>query len=259
MERLAHAGRMPVIYVTRALASYERRRLIEQKVPFLVPGNQFYLPDLGIDLREYFRQVRSGPVVRVSPATQAMLIFCLLRGPWQGEWQLSDAAGALGYSAMSVSRAVREMTDAGIGAMASGRGLRWFHAASTQEAAWEQAKPLLRSPVKRRVWVRPQSKMVARWKIAGLSALAQISTLAEPPQRTYAVSSRFWKLAEERGVEQFPEPRPDAVELEIWSYDPGLASESETVDPLSLLLSLRDNSDASVQRALRTLDTWFRC
>ena len=47
----ALAGR-PTIYVTGALASYERRRLIEQKVPFIVPGNQLYLPDLGIDLRE---------------------------------------------------------------------------------------------------------------------------------------------------------------------------------------------------------------
>jgi hypothetical protein len=49
------AGR-PVVFVTGALASYERKRLIEQKVPFIVPGNQLYLPDLGIDLREYFRQ-----------------------------------------------------------------------------------------------------------------------------------------------------------------------------------------------------------
>ena len=45
-----------MVYVTGALASYERKRLIEQKVPFMVPGNQLYLPDLGIDLREYFRQ-----------------------------------------------------------------------------------------------------------------------------------------------------------------------------------------------------------
>ena len=29
----------PAVYVTDALASYERRRLIEQKVPFIVPGN----------------------------------------------------------------------------------------------------------------------------------------------------------------------------------------------------------------------------
>ena len=55
-DKLRQLSGMPVIYVTGALASYERKRLIEQKVPFIVPGNQLYLPDLGIDLREYFRQ-----------------------------------------------------------------------------------------------------------------------------------------------------------------------------------------------------------
>ena len=44
----------PVVYVTEALASYERRHLIAKKVPFIVPGNQLYLPELGIDLRVPF-------------------------------------------------------------------------------------------------------------------------------------------------------------------------------------------------------------
>ena len=55
MDKLRQLAGIPVVYVSGTLASYERKRLIEQKVPFLVPGNQLYLPDLGIDLREYFR------------------------------------------------------------------------------------------------------------------------------------------------------------------------------------------------------------
>jgi hypothetical protein len=65
---------MPVVYVTGTLASYERKRLIEHKVAFLVPGNQLYLPDLGIDLREYFRRPPAAADTALSPATQAMLI-----------------------------------------------------------------------------------------------------------------------------------------------------------------------------------------
>ena len=44
------------VYVAESLASYNRKRLIERKVPFVVPGNQLYLPDLGLDLREHIRQ-----------------------------------------------------------------------------------------------------------------------------------------------------------------------------------------------------------
>ncbi|MCK7468892.1 MAG: hypothetical protein MZU91_12730 [Desulfosudis oleivorans] len=66
LDKLRQLAGMPVVYVTRTLASYERKRLIEQKVPFLVPGNQLYLPDLGIDLREYFRK----PTIAAQTATQ---------------------------------------------------------------------------------------------------------------------------------------------------------------------------------------------
>ena len=70
MDKLRQLAGMPVVYVTRTLASYERKRLIEQKVPFLVPGNQLYLPELGIDLREYFRKPSVAAQTALSPATE---------------------------------------------------------------------------------------------------------------------------------------------------------------------------------------------
>ena len=45
LDKVREQGKQPVVFVTDTLASYERKRLIEQKVPFIVPGNQLYLPD----------------------------------------------------------------------------------------------------------------------------------------------------------------------------------------------------------------------
>ena len=45
---------MRSIFVDASISSFNRKRLIEYKVPFVIPGNQMYLPDLGIDLREHF-------------------------------------------------------------------------------------------------------------------------------------------------------------------------------------------------------------
>src|SRR5882762_1701918 len=114
LDKLKSLADRPVVYVTDALASYERKRLIEQKVPFIVPGNQLYLPDLGIDLREYFRQRNETQRAALSPATQALLITALLRKPWSADWQPAEALAQLGYTAMTLSRAVKELTAADV-------------------------------------------------------------------------------------------------------------------------------------------------
>ncbi len=258
MDKLRQLAGMPVVYVTATLASYERKRLIEQKVPFLVPGNQLYLPDLGIDLREYFRRPPAAPDTALSPATQAMLITVLLRHPWRAEWQPAEVMSDLGYTAMTLSRAVKELTAAGIATLRTEGRARWLHTERTAEQTWERAKPLLRSPIKRRFWARPTVK----WKppqvrLAGLSALARHSMLSEPQLPIYAVSPAQWKTATQAGIEALPEPLPGACEWELWHYNPALIPNSETVDPLSLTLSLQDNTDERIQLALDELKGRF--
>lgn len=52
LTKVQAATSAPVVYVAPALASFERRRLIEQRVAFLVPGNQLYIPEIGVDIQE---------------------------------------------------------------------------------------------------------------------------------------------------------------------------------------------------------------
>ena len=258
LDKLRQLAGMPVVYVTRTLASYERKRLIEQKVPFLVPGNQLYLPDLGIDLREYFRKPTVAAQTALSPATQAMLIAVLLRRPWRAEWQPAEVVGELGYTPMTLSRAVKELTAAGIATLRTEGRVRWLHTERTAAQTWEHARPMLRSPVKRRAWVLPPQKTRPRpLRLAGLSALARYSMLTEPQWPTYAVGQAEWKAAAQAGLEMLPEPLPGACEREIWHYTPALVPGSDTVDPLSLTLSLQGNQDERVQLALEELKGRF--
>lgn len=258
LDKLRQLAGMPVVYVTGALASYERKRLIDQKVPFMVPGNQLYLPGLGIDLREYFRQRPYAPDTALSPATQAMLIAVLLCKPWRAEWQPAEVVNELGYTAMTLSRAVKELTTADIATLRTDGRVRWLQMERTAAQTWEHAKPLLRSPIRRRFWARPISNWNApHVRLTGLSALARYSMLAEPQWPTYAISPAQWKAATKTGIETFPEQLPGACEWELWHYNPALAPETETVDPLSLTLSLQGNTDERVQLALDELKERF--
>ena len=254
LDKLRTQAGHSVVYVTGALASYERKRLIEQKVPFIVPGNQLYLPDLGIDLREYFRQRPQLPDTALSPATQAMLLTTLLRKPWQLDWQPAEVVTELGYTPMTLSRAVKELTAAGIATLHNEGRARRLHMERSAAETWEHAKPLLRNPVKRRVWAHPIPRLKPpHVRLAGLSALARYSMLAEPKLPIYAVSPAQWKAAIRAGAETLPEQLPDAQEWQLWHYSPALIPDSETVDPLTLMLSLQDEADERVQIALGEL------
>jgi len=244
----------PVVYVTETLASYERRHLIARKVPFIVPGNQLFLPELGIDLREYFRGRARTADAHLSPATQAILIATLLRVPWQAEWQPATVVTELGYTPMTLSRVVKELVAAGLARVQNEGRARWVRMAYSAADTWERARPLLRSPIMRVVWV-PASPTArpSGVRLAGLAALARMSMLADPPEPTYALSPLQWKAVRRARVETVPMRMPGADEWQVWSYSPELAPNSDTVDPLSLMLSLRDEADERVQQALAEL------
>lgn len=258
IDKLRAVAKLPVIYVTDALASYERKRLVEQQVPFLVPGNQLYLPDLGIDLREYFRRAAQAPALALSPATQAMLIAALLHKPWRAVWEPAQIVANLGYTPMTLSRIVRELAAAGIVTLKRRGRERQLHTDLSPQEVWEQAKPMLRSPVTRTVWVRPTPKwMPPRVRVAGMSALAQQSLLADPPIPVYAVSAAQWKAATQAGIKLLMEPAEGCCEWQLWNYSPELLSDTRKVDPLSLTLSLQNEPDERVQLALEELRKHF--
>lgn len=253
LDKVNALAGQPTVYVTDALASYERRRLIEQKVPFIVPGNQLYLPDLGLDLREYFRH-RAPATEALSPSAQAILITALLRQPWQSDWQPSKVAFALGYTPMTLSRAVKELTAAGLASAYTVGRSRWLRMELPPDQAWERAKPALRTPVKRVVWVAAPGDIAhRRSRIAGVSALARYSMLTEPKWPVYAMTAADWKAATDAGVRELPEPETGAQAWQLWSYSPALMPDATTVDPLSLTLSLQGDADDRIQLALDEL------
>jgi hypothetical protein len=259
MDKLKSLADRPVVYVTDALASYERKRLIEQKVPFIVPGNQLYLPDLGIDLREYFRQKTRSPEHALSPATQAMLIKALLTKSTQTTWNPAATAAEFGYTPMTLSRAVRELTTADIATPDQKGKERWLHLNRPPAETWHVAKPLLRSPVKRSVWTPQTAKLhpEQRLPLAGLSALARYSKLAEPAFPVYAVDFAKWKVLTQGGLPTLPEPQAGAFQLQVWIYPSIPVPDHKTVDLLSLTLSLQNDSDERVQGALEELQEHF--
>lgn len=252
LDKLAELSGATGVFVAQAMSSYQRKRLITQHVPFIVPGNQLYLPDLGIDLREYFRTRQLPPEKGMSPATQALLISALLN-PWRTEVHPAELGERLGYTPMTLSRAVRELKAAGLAETVDRGRERWLRFSEGPRDTWNRALPLLRSPVVKRLWLWPEPQLLEQARLAGESALAQQSLLSEPGAQEFALSADQWKLMRHKGIQLLPRREPGAAMLQIWRYSPEIIEGDRLVDPLSLILSLQDVHDERVRQAMDDL------
>jgi hypothetical protein len=242
------------VLVLSAIKASERQQLVARRVAFVVPDNQLYFPPLGIDFREYYRAHRPRDRGELSPSAQAMLISALLK-PWSMDHAPAQLGERLGVTPMTVSRGMREFLDAKLGSIVTaGRNKKFrFHDGPAQ--LWERARTMMRSPVKRLVWLHVSAlPMVStELRMAGLTALAAQTALSAPSTTTYAVEYSTLRRCAADGVVILREPADETVEVQVWAYSPALQKLSKYVDPLSLMLSLRHERDERVMLALDEL------
>lgn len=248
-----------IIYLSDTVAPYNRKRLIEYKVPFVIPDSQLYLPDLGIDLREHFRQVRQSRV-QFSLSTQVLILYSIInRDP--GPFTPASMAGKLGYTSMTMSRAFDELEMAGIGKIKTGGRERLLALPADPRELWELALPFLKSPLRRTLYVRPLHKrnVFEKMPLAGLTALAMYSMISGPEYQVRAArnDTRFI-MNNGDGYEIIPLPEPGAIELQFWSYSPGFLSTGKTVDVFSLYLTLSGETDERIQKALNEMMAGYK-
>lgn len=253
-----------VVYVREQVTSYFRKRLIESGVPFIVPGNQLFLPMLAIDLREYFRQKRKS-VHKFSPATQALVLYLIYNNQSsvvEARTTPTEMAKILGYSKMTMSRAFKEVDAALDEVFASKESVNEKKYDLPGRELWDRLKPYWRSPVNRHHYLVKNYFDLGFGLRAGLTAMATYSMLAAPNQEVFAVSQSEWKVLEQRhDIMVLDQPDAHTVGVEVWGYPPNLFAEygsREAVDPLSLYLSLQDSGDERVELALEELIGWMK-
>ena len=187
-EALRQVFSEDVILVLSALPSYVRNRLIQRRVPFIVPGTQMFLPMLMIDLREQYPRRAGGSKARLSSVAQVVIIYHLIRASIS-DVPLGIIAQQLQYSAMSLSKAQEELQEAGICEVErSGKAL-FLRFEGSRPAIWLRAIPFLSTPVKKTQWVRFGSSQPHAFK-AGLTALSADTMLADDSIPTLAMRNR---------------------------------------------------------------------
>lgn len=229
-----------------------RRQMVERRIGFLSPGNQLYIPEALIDLRERGVRAAPQPVDQITPTAQLVLLATLLGEPLN-DANLTALAQRLHVAIMSMSRAVDELEALQLAkARLVGRQRR-LHLLLQGRDLWERVRDRLQSPVRkvRRVRGALDDQLAPR---AGESALAHYTMLAAPRIERRAIAAVRWRqLAprlEDAAASAFDE---DVTELETWSYDPAVLARGGVIDPLSLYLTVRHEPDERVAQAAEQL------
>ena len=240
-----------VVFCFDKLKAFERKRLIERNFDFIVEGKQVYIPSLMMNIQDYNTARVEKSQDKLSPAAQYLLLYHLQVASLNNTAFNSIPKYLKYYTPMSVSRAARELEEKGL-CFIEGSKPKFFRFHDKGRDLWDVALPFLTSPVKKRVYTRDEQWM-SRFVHAGDSALAHYTDLNDTGELCIALSEKQFK-EHEKNFLLFPTKFGGSVCFEIWKYQAEFLNPGQNfVDPLSLYLCYKDDTDERVQKALEQL------
>lgn len=244
IERMKLLDPVPVVLQFTRISPYRRQSLIENRIPFLT-DKQIYLPFLGAYLMNEGTEEKPGE--RFAVSTQQLFLLYLYEN--KGELYISDASAKLPFSAMTVTRAVRQLEATGLFRVSKDGVHVVLEGKYSQRELLAKAECYLSSPVRKTVFLE-KSTFCADMCLAGESALSEKTSYPSPRVKTYAVFHK--NVPKESLSDELFDP-DQQVQLQLWNYDPRLFSKGSVADGISLALSFQENKNEKINGAIDEL------
>lgn len=232
----------PVIAILGDIASYNLQRLIAQKVNFIIPQKQMFIPSLLIDLRKQ-KTIDNDINTSMPAVAQCMLLYHIEVESLEGK-HAQDIANTFNVSYANANRAIRWLKAHDIITIKGGKTKAIVFGRKKRES-WEVTRSFFVSPVEKTVYTDSQIQDLME---SGINALSEYSMINREGRYCYAITKEAYK-----NIASLTQKEYGANVIEVWRYDPRLLSKTNTVDKLSLYLSLRNNEDERVQIELENL------
>jgi len=251
-DRIRQLVKMDVIFVADFLPPWNRKRFIERKISFIIPGNHMFLPLLGLDLREYVRFPIPKNTTRLNPSTQEIALY-IVGNTHDKPWTGAELARERGVSLMTVHRAFDELESTNAFTIRMDGKRRVLTISHTRRDAWEALKSYCTTPLHRTLII-PHDHLPPFTCLAGLSVLSAHSNLVQPEIPEYAVKMTIWnRYLKEHSIPVLPVAEQGAVRIQLWRYEPCFNADSHEANILSVLLSLQDVNDERVAQAIEQI------
>ncbi|MGG5332230.1 hypothetical protein [Enterococcus sp. AZ163] len=255
-EVMGKIAELPYVLVFSKISKETKKLLLKARIPFMDYIGNLFLPQLGAVLTTELPVFKDQ---KLSPSEQSVFIYLLLKET--ATIIPAQISEKLHLSIATVYRVLKSFTNREW--LRSKHGLYQFN--QGLKDIFQESLDLLNNPVKKCVFINRNyfnqlmdNRMFKQeLNLAGLAALSKLSMLDDSPP-AFAISKRTYQqiMKGDPSGKQFilDKKVKNDIELQLWEYAP-LSIVDSLVDPISLLLSLKDNDDPRVEIELENLES----
>lgn len=241
IEKVQKIDNVPVAFYLKNLSDFRRKGMLESNIPFMTE-KQVFFPFIGALLME--EKNNNSCKEKFMFSTQQLFLLYIYSG--QNKMYVANAGKKLQYSAMTISRAVKQLEASELFLVYKDGVNKVIESKYDRRDLFEKAKPLLSSPVRKCGFIE-KSKIDENMVLASESALAEKTMLNPSKLITYAIDEQ--KMDKNQIQKELIDPK-EQVKIELWSYDPKMFSNDNVADSLSVALSLRKIEDERIEEAI---------
>ena len=239
-ERIESIKLFPDVFYFDNLLTYERDRLVEQGVYFVVADKFAFVPTLIINRLSTKSEIKE----LFYPSTQYILFYHLQIESLDG-LSLKELEDKVPYKYKTIAKSIKQLEALGLVRLEGSRNKKLVFELSGKEL-WDKASTNLIDPIKS---IEYTSDVFPEGDIGGISALSHYSMLVPEDVPTRVLTAE-WVREHKYSIPEL-HSFEDTQRIEIWKYPP--SGTSGYVDKLSLFLTLKDDKDPRVEKEIEIM------
>lgn len=244
IKRIQEIENVPIVLKLTGISFYRRKNLIENRIPFIT-NKQIYLPFMGTYLQK--ENEESKVVEKVMFSTQMLILLYLYHS--EKKLYISEATKRLPFSAMTMSRAVKQIEALGLFYVTKDGVSKVIESKYDKKELYEKLKGYLITPVRKTGYIEKE-KLTEDMVLAGESVLAVKTMINYRMIKTYAICTK--KFDKKLLINELVNPEKQ-YRLELWEYEPKFFSDDNMADEISVALSFLDTEDERIEEAVEEL------
>lgn len=249
-DRMTELFGLPVVFILNPGPTYERQRLSDKGVYFIMSDLYAHLPML-IALEKTSNRKKATVLTSVA---QYLLFYHLQENSIEG-LSAKEISELIPYSYESIALGITCLSDVGLcEKVQKDRRMKTVHFKLKGEELWNSANSVLISPLEQRIYC---DKILVEpdFPICGINALAHYTRLNPDPEKMIMLTHKEYR--ELKALEAFENPNiyDGNFIIEVWKYPTvGLIDKKKQwVDRLSLALALQSDNDPRVEKEVEQM------